>query len=367
MQLKATYQKHTLQFKFDAGTSRGVLRERDIYFIRIYDDRHPNLSGWGECGALSGLSLDDRPDFETHLAHICQKISTSPFDVNNVWSNPSDIINIFCTYFVPEIFPSIRFGVETALYDRLNGGKRLIFKNDFYKGKKPIPINGLIWMGQPDFMLSQIEQKLEQGYKCLKMKIGAIGWKEELAILQTLRQRFSADQLTLRVDANGAFLPRQAPEILQILADLQIHSIEQPIAAGQTQAMAELCRISPVPIALDEELIRCTDFDARAALLQVLKPAYLILKPSLLGGFAACQDWIELAANHNIDWWVTSALESNVGLNAIAQFTAQFPHTATMPQGLGTGQLYHNNIDSPLQIKEGFLHYAPSVTWGAIA
>lgn len=364
MHLKADYKKHTLLFKFDAGTSRGVMREKVTYFIRIYDDKHPELSGWGECGPLHGLSLDDRPDFERHLQRICTQISNSPFSTTNQWTNPRDLIDAFCTYFVPENFPSIRFGIETALYDRLNGGQRIIFDNSFSRGKLSLPINGLVWMGTADFMTSQIEAKLEQGFTCLKMKVGTLDLEQEMTLLKMLRQRFSPQELMLRVDANGAFLPAQAPEILAQLADLSVHSIEQPIAAGQIEAMAKLCSETPTPIALDEELIPYTHYEARAALLEQVKPQYIILKPSLLGGFAACQEWIELAEKNDIGWWITSALESNIGLNAIAQFTAQYP--VQMPQGLGTGQLYHNNIASPLRIEKGLLRYSKTENWESI-
>lgn len=355
MGIQAVYQKHSLQFKFSAGTSRGVLTEKDSYFIRVLDDRHPASFGLGECSPLQGLSVDDLPDFEGHLREICDAFS-------RIQSNR-------CTEDIPRVvrelvgnqFPSIQFGFETALLDCRNGGRRIIFDNPFVRGLQPIEINGLIWMGDEGWMRGQIDQKLKEGYRCLKMKIGAIDFEREWGLLTDVRRQYGPEQIALRVDANGAFSASEAPEKLERLASLKLHSIEQPIRAGQRAAMAQLCRQSPLPIALDEELIGISDVDDKRHLLEHIRPQYIILKPTLLGGFEHCREWIALAGEMGIGWWMTSALESNVGLSAISQFTAEFD--SLLPQGLGTGQLYTNNIESPLRISNGKLNYEPNQPW----
>ncbi|WP_317170122.1 o-succinylbenzoate synthase [Rhodocytophaga rosea] len=258
--------------------------------------------------------------------------------------------------------PAIQFGVETALLDLRNGGKRIIFKNDFSAGKTGIPINGLIWMGKPEFMRQQIDEKLMQGYTCLKLKIGALDFDKECELLGYIRKQYPAEQITLRVDANGAFSTGDALEKLKILAQYDLHSIEQPIRQGQWSEMASLCRHTPLLIALDEELIGV--IDKKQELLQTIHPQFIILKPSLLGGFHHSLEWIKLAEKMNIGWWITSALESNIGLNAISQFTASLNNP--LPQGLGTGQLYSNNITSPLEISKGYLHYNLARSWSDI-
>jgi len=355
MGIQAVYQKYPLQFKFNAGTSRGVLTEKDSYFIKILDKHNPSSFGLGECSPLKGLSIDDLPDFEAHLREICAAFSQV---------QPS-----FCAWDIPRVvrelvgnqFPSIQFGFETALLDCRNGGKRIIFDNDFVRGLQPIEINGLIWMGDEEWMRGQIDQKLKEGYRCLKMKIGAIDFERELALLTDIRRQYGPEQITLRVDANGAFSASEAPEKLERLASLKLHSIEQPIRAGQMTPMAQLCRQSPLPIALDEELIGISDVDDKRHLLENIRPQYIILKPTLLGGFEHCREWMALAGEMGIGWWITSALESNVGLNAISQFTAEFD--SPLPQGLGTGQLYTNNIESPLRIAQGKLNYEQHQHW----
>lgn len=349
MGLKATYQKHTLHFRFDAGTSRGVLKSKDTYYIKIYENSKPHIFGLGECSPLKGLSIDDIPDYESYLNEICEKIE----EVNlhpYAWQTDEIV-----TELIGDFFPSIQFGFETALLDLKNNGKRIIFPTGFSSGKNGIPINGLIWMGNEDFMRKQIDEKLLQGFSCIKMKIGAIDFSKELELLTYIRSLYSADQITLRVDANGAFSTDAALEKLTALSAFDIHSIEQPIKQGQLTKMALLCRQSPVPIALDEELIGITQRRVKENLLQQVSPQYIILKPSLLGGFKHCMEWIELAEAHHIGWWITSALESNIGLNAISQFTATFNNP--LPQGLGTGLLYRNNISSPLEIENGKLFY----------
>jgi L-alanine-DL-glutamate epimerase-like enolase superfamily enzyme len=241
--------------------------------------------------------------------------------------------------------------------DLANGGERRIFDTQFFRGKEAIPINGLIWMGRKEFMLEQIEKKLTEGYECIKMKIGAIGFSQELELISFIRSRFGSDKIVLRVDANGAFAVDEAEEMLRRLADWDIHSIEQPIKAGQADAMGRLCRAGILPIALDEELIGVTGRDAKRDLLEKIHPHYIILKPTLHGGISSCRDWIQLAEGLGIGWWMTSALESNIGLNAVAQFTSTFQ--VNIPQGLGTGQLYNNNFNAPLAISRGKLYHLP--------
>ncbi len=255
----------------------------------------------------------------------------------------------------------MQFGFETALLDWQKQGSKILFDNAFSRSEAGIPINGLIWMGEKVFMQQQIEKKLQEGYSCLKLKIGGLDFRTELAILQQIREVAAADTLTIRLDANGAFTPEEAQNKLEELAKYTIHSIEQPIKPRQTEAMARLCQHTPIPIALDEELIGITNPAARKQLLLDLKPAYIILKPTLLGGFTATKEWIALAEEQNIGWWITSALESNIGLNAISQFTAEF--NPKREQGLGTGQLYTNNINSPLRIQAGKLYYDTAFSW----
>jgi o-succinylbenzoate synthase len=353
MPLSATYRKHTLQFKFEAGTSRGVLTARDTYFIHITDSAQPGVVGVGEASPLKGLSIDDVPDFEDHLREVCRRFFTRS---ESLTDDPHSLADL-----VGEGYPALQFGFETALLDLRHGGRRVIFPGPFPEGKTAIPINGLIWMGPAAQMRTQIEEKLAQGYTCLKMKIGAIDFAAECDLLAAVRDRFPPERITLRVDANGAFSPDEASGKLDALSRFGLHSIEQPIRAGQPADMARLCRESPVPVALDEELIGVQRYNDKRDLLTRLRPPFIILKPTLLGGFAHCREWIELAEGLGIGWWMTSALESNVGLNAISQFTASLH--SSLPQGLGTGQLYHNNISSPLRIQNGYLHYDQGIEW----
>ncbi len=355
MSLKAVFSKHTLHFKFEAGTSRGVLTEKDSYFIKIFDTENPQVFGLGECAPLKGLSIDDRPDFELQLLSICEFFNNIDLEVYP-WN-----LNIILQQVLDKAFPSIVFGFETAMLDFLNGGKRIIYPNAFHQGERQLLINGLIWMGDKSFMLKQIDEKLAAGYTTIKMKVGAIDFQKECELLGYIRSHFSKEQITLRVDANGAFSPAEALEKLQTLAQYDLHSIEQPIKQGNIEHIAYLCQHSPVPIALDEELIGMMDYTDKYKLLKKVMPQYIILKPSLVGGFQQCQEWIENANRLKIGWWMTSALESNVGLNAIAQFTAEYANP--LPQGLGTGQLYHNNIPSPLHIDNGHIFYHPEHTW----
>lgn len=262
---------------------------------------------------------------------------------------------------VAEGIPSIQFALETAMLDWLGGGKKILYKNKFSKGKTCIPINGLIWMADKITMKARIDEKLAQGFTCLKLKIGAIDFKEELSLLEYIRKHYSENDLTIRVDANGAFKPEEAMLKLEQLSKWGLHSIEQPIKKGQYREMALLCSQSPIPVALDEELIGNLTREKKQGLLDQVRPPYIILKPSLLGGLASTEEWITLAEERGIGWWITSALESNIGLNAIAQFTAQY--APLIPQGLGTGQLYTNNIASPLAVKKGYLCYEQDQPW----
>ena len=346
------YLMRNLQFRFDAGTSRGVLREKEVFWIKAFFPESPETPGWGEAAPLIKLSPDDRPDFEAVLKNTLEELSLKTWEMEE-----GSVLNQVRER-IPYDLPSIRFGVETAVLDLLNGGEKMILENDFYQNHQAISINGLIWMGDRDFMLSQIESKLEQGFSCIKMKIGAIDFQQELELLRYIRNRFSQNEITLRVDANGAFSPTDALDKLHQLSRFQIHSIEQPIAAGQLDEMRKLCLETPVPIALDEELIGVKD---KTGLLDGIQPQFIILKPTLLGGILETKEWISAAEPRNIDWWMTSALESNIGLNAISQLASNLQ--TTIPQGLGTGQLYHNNLASPLTIVQGHLTYDASLSW----
>ena len=299
----------------------------------------------GEASPLKGLSIDYSDDYQEKLRYFLKKIEST-----DIPRSVDDLLMFIQEQITPE-FPSIRFGIETALIDLLNGGSRKLYDNPFSQGEERIPINGLVWMGDHDFMAKQIEEKLKAGFDTIKMKVGAINFEEEFALLSSIRERYSANDITLRVDANGAFDDTNVHQRLEQLASLDMHSIEQPIKPGQFERMHDLCALDILPIALDEELIGIKSTSDKKSLLERIKPHFIILKPSLLGGICATQEWIEIAQSMSIDWWMTSMLESNVGLSAIAQFTAQFDHL--LPQGLGTGQLYHNNIDSPLEIRKG--------------
>lgn len=355
MSLKASYTKKTFKFKFDAGTSRGILREKESYFIIISDTQRKSVFGIGEAAPLPGLSIDDDPEFEKQLNHVIYNFNLLDVEVFD-WN-----INIIVNQLISNKFPSIIFGFETALWDYFYGGKRVIFNNGFAQRQQKIEINGLIWMGSAEFMESQIAQKLSAGYKTIKMKVGAIDFDNEIELLQSIRKKFSKNLITLRVDANGAFDANQAREALQAYKKLEIHSIEQPIKAGQPDEMAALCRENIIPIALDEELIGVNDYVGRRNLLKQIMPQYIIIKPTLIGGLRASKEWIDAADQFQVGWWATSALESNIGLNAICQFAAENP--TNLPQGLGTGQLYVENIDSPLEIEEGYISLAGATNW----
>ncbi len=335
--MKATFERYILQFKTPGSTSRGILNEKETFFIHINEGEK---KGIGECGILRTLSFDDRPDYIKKLEWTCQNIH----------------LGLDTLYQELIEFPSIQFGLEQAFLD-LKSSNHILFPSNFTNGKEGITINGLIWIGSTDFIKKQLADKLEQGFSCIKMKIGALRFEEEYQILKQLRNDYP--NIELRVDANGAFDPNKALEKLNLLAKLNLHSIEQPIRPKQWSEMADLCKKTPIPIALDEELIGIYDHKNKTALLDCIKPQYIILKPSLIGGFKGSQEWIYLAEKRNINWWVTSALESNIGLNAIAQWT--YTLNNSMPQGLGTGSLYTNNIPSNLKIKGEKLYYINSI------
>lgn len=324
----ATFNQYILNFKQPSGTSRGVLNTKETYFIEITED---DKKGIGESALFRGLSFDDDDDYEAALEWACRNINLSFEELKE------ELIN----------HPSIIFGIEQALANLKHQGD-LYFPSDFTDGKDSIKINGLIWMGNAESMQSQIEEKLKDHFTCIKLKIG-VDWQSEKEVIKSIRNQFPKDQIELRVDANGAFSPEQAKTVLEELAELEIHSIEQPIAAGNWKAMAELCKNTPTPIALDEELIGVLNIESKKDLLKEIKPQYIILKPSLVGGFSGSDEWISLAEKNNIGWWITSALESNIGLNAIAQYT--YLKKNPMPQGLGTGSLFTNNFPGPLVLK----------------
>ncbi len=333
--MKASYTKHLLQFKTPSKTSRETLLVKETWLISIEEN---GKIGVGECAMFRGLSIDDRPDFEQKLALTCQNITLGEA---LLWQELS-------------AFPAIQFGVEMAFLALKNNAFEF-FPSDFTQQKKPININGLIWMGDEIFMKKQIQDKIAEGFTCLKLKIGGIAFEKELALLAFIRNHFSASEIEIRVDANGAFDPKTALQKLKQLAVFELHSIEQPISKNNLSLMSNLCQNSPLPIALDEELIGVFGLENKENLLTQLKPQYIVLKPSFIGGYRGTTEWINLAQKHHVGWWITSALESNIGLNAIAQFT--FLQKNNQPQGLGTGALFSNNFESPLYVKNGKLWF----------
>lgn len=332
--MKAEYARRLLDFKFVARTSRNEMTQKETFFIRLTDSSTGKV-GVGECPIFRGLSADDTPDFESRLASLCSALSRGEeFDI----SNSSALI----------------FGLETAKLDLESDAAGVMFDTPFSRGEAPISINGLVWMDSIEKMLESAAQKVEQGFKCVKIKIGQHDFEREVAMLDAFRRVFGPDKIELRLDANGAFGPDDALGKLKRLSVFDIHSIEQPIKAGQWEAMADLCQNSPIDIALDEELIGVADAAKASDLLSAISPRHIILKPALCGGVSGAEMWIREAESRNIGWWATSALESNVGLEAIAQWVAT--HEPAVCQGLGTGSLYTNNFISPLSVKSGALH-----------
>ncbi len=340
--MKASYKKYILNFKSPSGTSRGILRTKETWFLILEEN---GCFGIGECGLFKGLSYDDVPNYEERLKWLVSKINMGK----------ERLLQSLDKY------PSIQFGLEQALLSLASNNPFELFPSSFTKREYPVAINGLIWMGDKGFMYEQIERKLEEGFSCIKMKIGAIDFDAEIDLLKSIRKKYDKRKIELRVDANGAFSPKEALDKLNILAQLDLHSIEQPIRQRQWSQMKTLCKETPLPIALDEELIGITKIAEKEELLRTIQPQYIILKPSLVGGFHGSEEWISLAKKYSIGWWVTSALESNVGLNAIAQWTATLENS--LPQGLGTGSLFTNNFDSPLTVTNGGIYYSQAKNW----
>jgi len=342
---KVDVEERVLHFKQPAGTSRGVYTERRLWLVKVSDGSDVGI---GECAPLPQLSCDDIPDYDEVLRAKCEEFAAA------IEQGTAAVTAFFETL---RDYPSMLFGLETALLDmrgKRDEGRCILFDTPFSRGEMGIPINGLVWMGSYEEMLQRMEQKLEQGFRCVKLKIGAIDFDRELDLIRKIRSRFSHHEVELRLDANGAFPFDEALYKLELLSQYNIHSIEQPIRQGQWSFMAELCRESPLPIALDEELIGVNDPDQKRQMLNIIKPRYIILKPSLHGGMMGTREWISIARDMGIGSWITSALESNIGLNAVAQLCADIykaPLGGMMPQGLGTGQLFTDNIPMPLEIR----------------
>jgi o-succinylbenzoate synthase len=348
MTLQADYFTRKFRFNFKARTSRGLMNDKTSWFIRISNADHPERKGIGEAGPLQGLSVDAVPGFDDVVKDIVNRLNGNRFE------SQEEVCSI-----VPEKFPALRFAVETAFMDLQNGGTRKLFNNGFIAGQ-PLHINGLIWMGDMDFMMNQINEKIASGFRCIKLKVGGLDFDRECDTLNYIRKRYYRENIIIRLDANGAFKLDEVLYKLEELSKYDVHSIEQPIKPGLPE-MKQLCRKTPIPIALDEELIGKFTHAEKEHLLEDLKPQYIILKPTLLGGFDQCADWISLAEKKQIGWWMTSALESNIGLNAIAQFTANY--NTELFQGLGTGAIYSNNFSSPLSVQGGKLFYDVREGW----
>jgi o-succinylbenzoate synthase len=366
MALIASFHKRTFHFGFDARTSRGAMKDKTSWFIKILDDAAPEIFGLGECGPLPGLSVEDIPKLEHVLDLAVGRIVHGQLTLPAISVSPVDSLRrlntVLKAYFSDSFLhqhPAVTFALETALLDLGQGGTRTIFDNSFVKGK-PIPINGLVWMGGLDFMLQQVEIKIRDGYRCIKLKVGGMDFEKECDILQYIRRKYFRENIVIRLDANGAFKLEDALPKLKQLSRFDVHSIEQPVKAGSA-GLPELCEASPIPVALDEELIGVATRKEKEKLLERIRPSYIILKPSLHGGLFGCQEWIELAEVRNVGWWITSALESNIGLNAISQFAANY--SIAIPQGLGTGEIYMDNVPSPLKVDKGLLSWDEAGKW----
>lgn len=339
--MKLDFCPYNLIFKKPAGTSRGVLTEKVTCFLKLYDENHPEHFGLGEAAVFPGLS----PEADDRYFYKLMELQA-----NVRLGKPTDLSR----------FPSLQMGFEQAIRDFSGGCTGQYFDSPFLLGQRDITINGLIWMGEYEMMIEQIEKKLDAGFHCIKLKIGAIDWKSEVDMIRFIRDRYNHDKVEIRVDANGGFSMDNALPRLKRLADLEVHSIEQPIPAGNPQLMSFLCEVSPLPIALDEELIGKFTTRQKEETLDTIKPAYIVIKPSLTGGFSGAEEWIRLADERNIGWWITSSLESNIGLNALAQWVATL--NQTLPQGLGTGALFTNNIATPVYTDGQYLRYKPDAT-----
>jgi len=345
---------YLLNFKFNARTSRGSMREHKTWFFKVWSSEDEELFGLGECAPFEGLSIDDKPDFENLMVKSLESLKGL--------ETPKSLaeINKYIDAIDAEL-PAVKFGLETALRDLFFLGKRKIFDTSFYMQQEPLNINGLVWIGSKEEMLLRLNTKLKEGFSCIKLKIGSLSLADDIKLLSQARALNVNEELTLRLDANGAYSSSDIDKVLESLRTFNIHSIEQPIKPGQIDEMKRLCTRSPIPIALDEELIGINKPEDKRALLLTIMPHYIVLKPTLLGGFRATTEWIELAEELSIGWWVTSALESNIGLNAICQYVSQF--NVSIPQGLGTGGLYYNNIPSPLTITGGDIGWDKEKSW----
>lgn len=336
--MRFSFAPYLLHFKEPGGTSRGVMTEKPTFLVKVYDESDPSHFGIGEAAVFPGLSPEADGNYVWKLTEVLANVAIG---------KATDLSH----------HSSIQFGLEQALLDYSNGCRGIYFPGTFISGHTTIEINGLVWMGKFEEMIERINLKISQGFKCIKLKIGAIDWGKEIEMIRYIRTRFSPEELMIRVDANGAFTEKEAMSCLRMMAEEGIHSIEQPVAAGNYSLMAKLCRESPIPIALDEELIGKNSEEEKRRLLDEIKPQYIILKPALCGGFSGASEWISLATERNIGWWVTSALESNVGLNAIAQWTSSIG--AVGPQGLGTGGVFTDNFETPLSLEGDRLRYSP--------
>lgn len=345
MTLKAKYIKHRLKFLRPAGTSKGYLNYKECWYLVLWEENSPQIRGIGECSILPNFNIDDRPDIEDKIAEVCDQINQGTFQAGCL---------------LPQ-WPTIQFAMEMALLDLKNGGNRILFPSAFTRGNDGVMTNGLIRLGDESSTRQQIERCLDKGFSCIKLKIGQLDWQTEYSILHFLRKQYKSSDLTIRVDANGAFTPQRIYDVLEQLAELEVHSIEQPIKAGQVEAMALLCNGSPIPIVLDEELLGVFDYEKRKNLLETIKPQYLAIEPSLCGGFDLSEQWIELAKQNNIGWWVTTSLQSNIGVNAIAQWA--YSQKSNMIHGIGTGLMFSNNIDSPLSLRGESIFYRINEEW----
>ena len=334
---KITITSKLLHFLQPAGTSRGGYNTRLSFYLKLTSDEQPDVVGVGECATLPDLSCDAMPpnEYERKLRTFCDEYERT------------GVID----YEAMRAYPSMLFGLETAVAQFNAKGSLNFFDTPFGRGEEGIPINGLVWMGTFEEMFERLEAKLKAGFRCIKIKIGAIDFDRELQLIRHIRSTFSRNDVELRVDANGGFTPEEALSRMEALVQYDIHSIEQPIKQHQWTEMARLCTTTPLPIGLDEELIGVNERQKKIELLDTIRPQYIVLKPSLHGGMAGTAEWIQLARERNIGSWITSALESNVGLNAIAQLTASIYGTNIRhAQGLGTGQLFADNIEMPLKV-----------------
>ena len=343
--IRATWKEITLTPKFELGTSKGPITSRTVWYLIAWESDRPEIKGIGEAALFPGHSKEFPADVKLKLTELCQ-------DTSN-WRErlTTDLVDV----------PSVRFAVEQCMKDLEVSGSKILFPSAFTLGKQGIPINGLVWMGDKSTMRERIRERIDKGFTTIKMKIGAIGIEDELALLTSVRSEFTAKEIALRVDANGAFDARNVMDVLQRLAELEVESIEQPLPAGLYELTADLCARSPLPIALDEDLIGLNTRDSKVDLLDSVKPQHIVIKPSLVGGWAATEEWIALAKSRGTGWWITSALESSIGLSAIAQWTATLG--VERVQGLGTGGVYSDNLPSPLEVTNGELRYRPEREW----